>query len=152
MLPVLPVVNRICVLQYDGIGNLIDALGAIIATVVIIIVVVIIGTIAITRSANSKNRKAIRENKELQILPNSTLILVFGILSIVALCCYGIIGLILGVIAIILANKATKLYFENPEGYTGFQNVKTGKILAIIGVFLNGIFILSGFYMFLTNG
>jgi len=76
---------------------------------------------------------------EKQKLPNSTLILVFGILSIVSCCCYGILGLILGVIALVLAGKATKVYTENSELYTGFQNVKTGKILAIIGIVLNVI-------------
>jgi hypothetical protein len=76
---------------------------------------------------------------EKQKLPNSTLILVFGILSIVSCCCYGILGLILGVVALVLAGKATKVYAENPELYTGFQNVKTGKILAIIGIVLNVI-------------
>ncbi|MEJ2112542.1 MAG: CCC motif membrane protein [Flavobacteriaceae bacterium] len=89
---------------------------------------------------------------EQQKLPNSTLILVFGILSIVTCCCYGFIGLILGIIAIILANKATKLYAENPELYTGFQNVKTGKILAIIGVVLSAIYLLYIIYMFSTVG
>ncbi|MDU8887153.1 CCC motif membrane protein [Yeosuana sp. MJ-SS3] len=89
---------------------------------------------------------------EQQKLPNSTLILVFGILSIVTCCCYGFIGLILGIIAIVLANKATKLYAENPEGYTGFQNVKTGKILAIIGVVLSAIYLLYIVYMFSTVG
>jgi hypothetical protein len=74
---------------------------------------------------------------EQQKLPNATLILVFGIISIVTCCCYGIIGLIFGIIALILANKATKLYMENPEMYTDFKNVKTGKILAIIGIILN---------------
>ena len=75
-------------------------------------------------------------------LPNSTLILIFGIISIVTCCCYGIIGLIFGIVAIILAGKATKVYAENPELYTGFQNVKTGKILAIIGIILNVLFLL----------
>lgn len=79
---------------------------------------------------------------EKQQLPNSTLILVFGILSIITCCCYGIIGLILGIVAIVLAKKATTLYAENPELYTGFQNVKTGKILAIIGVILSTLTIL----------
>ena len=74
---------------------------------------------------------------EQQKLPNSTLILVFGILSIVTCCCYGVVGLILGIVAIVMANKATKVYAANPELYTGFQNVKTGKILAIIGIILN---------------
>jgi len=74
---------------------------------------------------------------EQQKLPNSTLILVFGILSIVTCCCYGIVGLLFGIIALVLANKATQLYAENPEMYNGIQNVKTGKILAIIGIVLN---------------
>ena len=127
----------------DSLFEIFEFLGSIAIIVAFIIVVVaIIAIIAIARYVNSKNRKAIIENREQQILPNSTLILVFGILSIVSLCCFGITGLILGVIAIILANKATKLYIENPHGYTGFQNVKTGKILAIIGVVLNGIYIL----------
>lgn len=74
---------------------------------------------------------------EQQKLPNATLILVFGIVSIVTCCCYGLIGLIFGVIALILANKALKQYAENPELYEGVQNVKTGRILAIIGIILN---------------
>lgn len=74
---------------------------------------------------------------EQQKLPNATLVLVFGIISIVTCCCYGIIGLIFGIIALVLANKAIKLYAENPEMYEGIQNVKTGKILAIIGIILN---------------
>lgn len=79
---------------------------------------------------------------EQQKLPNATLILVFGILSIITCCCYGFIGLILGVIAIVLAKKATQIYSENPELYTGYQNVKTGKILAIIGIVLSVLYLL----------
>jgi len=89
---------------------------------------------------------------EKQQLPNATLILVFGILSIVTCCCYGIIGLPLGIIALVLANKATKLYTESPENYTGFQNVKTGKILAIIGIVLNGIYLIYAIWLFSTVG
>lgn len=89
---------------------------------------------------------------EKQKLPNSTLILVFGILSILTCCCYGIIGLILGIIAIVLANKATKIYAENPEDYTGYSNVKTGKVLAIIGVILCAIYIITVVYFYATIG
>lgn len=89
---------------------------------------------------------------EKQQLPNSTLILVFGIISIVTCCCYGVIGLPLGIIALVMANKATALYASNPELYTGFQNVKTGKILAIIGIVLNSIFLIYVIYMFATLG
>ena len=87
-----------------------------------------------------------------QKLPNSTLILVFGIVSIVTCCCYGVIGLIFGVIALVLVKKATNLYLENPEQYTGYQNVKTGKILAIIGVILNVLYLGYVIWLFSTIG
>lgn len=89
---------------------------------------------------------------EKQQLPNSTLILVFGIISIVTCCCYGVIGLPLGIIALVMANKATTVYAADPELYTGFQNVKTGKILAIIGIVLNAIFLIYVIWMFATLG
>lgn len=89
---------------------------------------------------------------EKQTLQNSTLILIFGILSIIGCCCYGILGLIFGIIAIVLANSATKTYLANPELYSGYQNVKTGKILAIIGVILSAISIIYLVYIYITLG
>jgi len=77
---------------------------------------------------------------ETQKLPNATLILVMGILSIVGCCCYGLPGLICGIIAITLASKATKLYKLSPENYTDYGNVKAGKIMGIIGVILSILF------------
>ena len=70
---------------------------------------------------------------EKQKLPNATAVLILGICSILTCCCWGIIGLILGIVAIILAQKDLKLYNENPELYGGYSNLNTGKILAIIG-------------------
>ena len=75
-------------------------------------------------------------------LPNSTLILVFGILSIVGYCCYGIAGIIFGIIALVMSKRAMEIYNTDPHLYTGYNNVKTGKILAIIGLVLSGISIL----------
>lgn len=89
---------------------------------------------------------------EQQKLPNSTLILVFGILSIVTCCCYGVVGLILGIVTIILAKKATQIYAENPDLYSGFQNVKTGKVLAIIGIVLSVIYLLFCIWAITTFG
>lgn len=88
---------------------------------------------------------------EQQKLPNSTLILVFGILSILGCCFYGA-GMILAIVALVLAEKANKLYAENPDGYTGIQNVKTGKILAIIGLILSAIYILLIIWAISTFG
>jgi len=88
---------------------------------------------------------------EQQKLPNATLILVFGIISIVTCCCYGL-GLIFGIIAIVLSKKATVEYIANPELYTGYGNVKTGKILAIIGTILSAVYLAYVIYLFATVG
>ncbi|WP_299336203.1 CCC motif membrane protein [uncultured Psychroserpens sp.] len=84
---------------------------------------------------------------EKQQLPNSTLILVFGIISIVLCWCYGIIGIPLSIIALVLASKAKKTYMEEPELYTGYQNMNIGKILAIIGLILNVLFLCYVIYI-----
>jgi len=87
-----------------------------------------------------------------QELPNSTLILIFGILSVIGCCCYGIVGLVFGIIAMIMAQKAITIYNENPEMYHGYQNVKTGKILAIIGIVLSALVLIIGILSFIIFG
>jgi len=79
-----------------------------------------------------------------QEVPNATLILVFGIVSIVTCICYGVPGLIFGIIAIVLANKAKRAYLLSPNSYTvsSYNNVNAGKICAIIGVVLSALFFL----------
>lgn len=79
---------------------------------------------------------------EKQTLPNSTLILVFGILSILTCCCGGILGLIFGVVALFLAKRAKEIYLAEPELYSGYGNVKTGRILAIIGIVLSAVYLI----------
>jgi len=51
-----------------------------------------------------------------------------------------------------LANKATKVYLQSPELYSGYTNVKTGKILAIIGVILNAIYLIIVIFYIATIG
>ena len=91
-------------------------------------------------------------NIQRQELPNSTLILVFGILSIVGCCCYGIVGLVFGILAIVMAKKAKEIYLANPELYIGYKNVNTGRILAIIGVVLSVIVLLSNIIFLIFIG
>ena len=78
---------------------------------------------------------------EKQKLPNATVALVLGICSIVTCCCYGVIGLPLGIIAFILGNKAVKLNNQNPDEYEGVKNANAGKILGVVGIILNVVFI-----------
>jgi len=70
--------------------------------------------------------------------PNATLILVFGILSIV-FC--GIIGLGFGITSLIMANKSKETYSLNPALYTtgSISNVNAGRICGIIGIVLGAI-------------
>lgn len=79
-----------------------------------------------------------------QSLPNATAVLILGILSIVTCCCYGVIGLILGIIALVLAKKDKGLYNANPVAYTdgSLKNLNAGRICAIIGLVLNIIYLL----------
>jgi len=86
---------------------------------------------------------------EQQKLPNSTLILVFGIVSIILCICYGV-GMVFGIIAIVLASKATKIYKENPELYSGYKNATTGRILGIVGLALGAIYLAYVIYMYST--
>ena len=77
-------------------------------------------------------------------VPNSTAVLVLGIISIALCWCYGIVSIILGIIAIVLANQGEKIYQQNPSAYAmaSYKNMKAGKICAIIGMSLSGLYIL----------
>jgi|SRR5690606_30496156 uncharacterized membrane protein len=84
---------------------------------------------------------------EKQKLPNSTAVLVLGIVSILtSCCCTVIIGAIPAIIGLILAKKDTNLYNSNPDLYEGYNNLKTGKILNIIGIVLGIIMMLYTIY------
>lgn len=79
---------------------------------------------------------------EQQKLPNVTVILVLGIASIILCWCYGVLGLILSIVALILAGNSKKVYLQSPESYTDYGSLKTAKVVAIIGLILNVIFVL----------
>lgn len=88
--------------------------------------------------------------------PNATAVLVLGILSIVTCWCYGFFGLILGIIAIALASGATRAVTANPDMYNhqSISNLKTGRILAIIGLVLSilAMIIMIGWVIFIGTG
>lgn len=79
-----------------------------------------------------------------QNLPNATAILVLGIISIVGCFCYGIVGLVTGIIALVLAKKDRLRYNINPNMYTigSYKNVNAGRVCAIIGTILSGLYLL----------
>lgn len=76
-------------------------------------------------------------------LPNSTAVLVLGIVAIALCWCYGIVALTCGIIGIVLGNKAIALYKNNPSAYTlsSYNNTKAGRICAIIGISLGALYL-----------
>ncbi len=87
-------------------------------------------------------------------VPNATGALVLGILSIVFSFCYGIIGIVLGIIGLSLAGKATQLFEQYPGAYSqsSYNNAKAGKITSLIGLILSVIvFLYFLFILFLVG-
>jgi M penetrans paralogue family 26 len=87
-------------------------------------------------------------------LPNGTTVLVLGIIGIVGCFCYGIVGLICSIIAIVLGSKDLKLYAANPGAYTpsSLSNLKAGRICAIIGLSLSILYFLFIVFIIVTAG
>jgi len=78
-----------------------------------------------------------------QTLPNSTAVLVLGILSIALCWCYGLFALAMGIIALVLSSKAKIAYSENPDAYTlsSYKNLNAGRVCAIIGTVLSALYL-----------
>jgi hypothetical protein len=71
----------------------------------------------------------------MQPLPGASNALTFGILSILlTLFCCGPFGAIFSFIGLSNAKKAERIYQMDSGSYTGYENVKTGRILSYIGL------------------
>ncbi len=78
-----------------------------------------------------------------QNLPNSTAVLILGILSIVLSCWYfSLLGVILGIVAIVLAGRDITTYQAEPSKFTlsSYNNLKAGRTCAIIGLSVAVVF------------
>lgn len=89
---------------------------------------------------------------EQQKLPNATAVLILGIVSIVGCCCYGLPGLVAGIIALVLAKKDGELYRKNPAAYSNYGQLNAGKIMAIIGIVLSILYVVYVVVMISTLG
>jgi len=78
-------------------------------------------------------------------VPNEMAVLILGILSLVFCFAYGIIGLVLGIIALVMHKKDKEIYLSNPKAYgASFKNSNAGRICGLIGVILSSIYVLIG--------
>lgn len=87
-------------------------------------------------------------------LPNATAALVLGIISIVGALCYGVVGVICGIIGLMLANKDRKLYQATPELYSAssYSTLNAGRTCSIIGLIIGALFVLLILISFLFFG
>lgn len=93
---------------------------------------------------------SLSENKK---LPHESAILVLGILSICSCIMWGIPGLIMGIISLVLYKKDKTVYSSDPMVYErSFKTASAGKTCAIIGVGLSTFFIVAIFLLFMFFG
>jgi hypothetical protein len=72
-----------------------------------------------------------------------------GIISIVgALVCCGPFAAIFSIIGLSNAKKAENLYLEDPERYSGYENIKTSRTLSYIGLGLSLVMLVLGILYF----
>lgn len=103
----------------------------------------------INKSFNQENLTLNIQNEKL-FTPYSTSVLVLGILSIIGSFIFGLPGLIMGIIALIQSKKGIVEFNNNSNSYTVFSydNLKAGKICAIVGIALSTImFLLNLIYL-----
>ncbi|HOH93511.1 MAG TPA: hypothetical protein P5301_03190, partial [Bacteroidales bacterium] len=76
------------------------------------------------------------KNVQNQVLPGSQSAFILGILSVVFTLTTVIIGIILGIIAVVEGNRAVKAYELNPSLYTKaeYSNANVGKILGWVSI------------------
>lgn len=86
-------------------------------------------------------------------LPNATTALVLSIISFIACCIsMGIGGIILSAIALVLTNRDKKRFAEAPEEYNNYGQVKTARILAVIGLILGILSLIYVVFSIVSQG
>ena len=76
-------------------------------------------------------------------LPGASTALTMGILALIgSLTCCGPFAAIFSIIGLVQAKEAEKVYQEEPADYTGYENVRTGRILSYIGLAISIILLL----------
>ncbi|MGB5648409.1 CCC motif membrane protein [Muriicola sp.] len=89
---------------------------------------------------------------EQQKLPNVTIAIVLAILSYVCCCMSGIPAVIMSGIGLFLVKKDEKTFMENPELYSNHSQLKTAKILTIIGLVLGILYLCYTIYAIQSMG
>jgi hypothetical protein len=87
-------------------------------------------------------------------MKNSVAVLVLGIISIVTCFCYGVVGLIIGIVALSISKSEWAMYKANPGQFHkgDVSNMKAGRVCGTIGVCLGGLYLLFLLIYFIAVG
>jgi len=89
---------------------------------------------------------------EQQKLPNVTIAIILAILSFICCCFGGIPGAIMAAIAFFLVRGDEKRYQANPELYSNYSQLRTARIIAIIGLVVGILYFIWTFYQISQMG
>ncbi|NVK51559.1 MAG: hypothetical protein HWD85_01400 [Flavobacteriaceae bacterium] len=82
---------------------------------------------------------------------NTTVIYILSIVSFLC-CCFAGLGILLALPAFLMANSKVKGYEQVPDDYEGDYNaMKTAKIVALVALIINGLYLLYNIYYFATT-
>ncbi len=87
---------------------------------------------------------------EKQKLQHATLVYVLAILGL-PLCCCGGFGILPAAIGFHLAHTELKKYYENPDLYDNQDNIYTAKIIALVVLGINALYLIFTIYSLYTN-
>ena len=88
---------------------------------------------------------------EKQPLQYSTLIYILAIISL-PLCCCGGFGIITAGIAFFIARSELNKFYDNPDAYSNQDNIYTGKIIALMVLIINALYMMYVAYSIYTIG
>ncbi len=78
-------------------------------------------------------------------LPGVSTAMTMGIISVIgALVCCGPFAAIFSIIGLSSAKKAENMHFQEPDRYSGYENIKTARILSYIGLALSMVMLVLG--------
>jgi hypothetical protein len=82
-------------------------------------------------------------------LPGASTAMTMGIISVIgALVCCGPFAAIFSIIGLSSAKKAENMHFQEPDRYSGYENIKTARILSYIGLALSLVMLVIGILYF----
>lgn len=87
-----------------------------------------------------------------QKLPNANTILILSILSVITCCLYGVVGIVLAIVALQKAKKEEQLYWESPGQYQSLGTIQAARVIAVIGITLSTIYLIFTLYIWIVVG